>query len=112
MTVSLIHSSLSIVIPSIVILSKDGVLDPLDWANLMYAAFHRSMSPRILKSLSFTKLGFDLLPFHSVSSLRATLVSFQDGAVSGDLVEYGRHVSTFSSLPSLGTCTTKPLPHK
>lgn len=53
-TSSLKFSNFFRVTPSIVTLSKDGVIEPLEWESLMYAAFHRSISPRSLNNLSLT----------------------------------------------------------
>lgn len=110
-TSSLILVSLVKVVPSIVTLSKDGVLDPGDLESLIYAAFHRSSSNKSENNLSFLKFGSFLFPSHSVSNLLATLESFQDGASAGSLVEYGWDISfpTSSPLPIAGT--TEPLPH-
>ena len=56
-TCSLIHSNFVIVVPSIVIWSNYDVFDPLDCDSFMYAAFHKSISSRSLKSLSFVNFG-------------------------------------------------------
>lgn len=99
-TLSLSDISLFKVVPSIVTWSTEGVFDPGDFDHFIYAIFHRSISLISWNNLSFLKFGSFLFPCHSVSSLRTTLVSFQDGVEIGDLVEYNRGDSPiFSPLP-------------
>lgn len=54
-TLSLNAFNLARVVPSIVILSNEGVLEPAERDSFIYATFHRSSSFIRLNNLSFTK---------------------------------------------------------